>query len=77
MAQIQIDDKTASTLYQLAYQSGKDVSEYVRALVDSLIGPVPQPLSDDAFETELSKLSHDGPSLPGGFSRKDIYFDND
>ena len=75
MAMINLDDKTAKRLAQLASGMGKSVEEYVESLIpkngtESLI-------SSEEFEAELEALSFHGPSLPADFSRADIYFDHD
>lgn len=74
MASIQVDDKTAKELQSLADSCGKSVQEYLAALVGS--GEATK-LSDAEFESELTALTHHGPSLPADFSRADIYADHD
>jgi hypothetical protein len=77
MASIQIDEKTAAQLAALAAEHGVSVEEYLRAVVEREHGSETAPIAPGDFEAELDALVFDGPSLPQGFSRADIYADHD
>ncbi len=73
MTTIRIDDKTADALLAIAQSQGVTVEEYLRRLVKE--SPVNEGgnAGVESFDRELDKLTFDGPTLPGDFSRADIY----
>ena len=75
MITIQVDDRTAEMIKQLAKARGLSVSEYLRSLLPQTAGPVQS--NWDEIEQEILSLSTAGPPLPPNFSRADIYRDHD
>jgi hypothetical protein len=75
MTTINIDDKTADALKAIASSKGVTVEEYLRDLVSDRKPSSVSVGEDEQFDRELEQLSFDGPSLPGDFSRADIYVD--
>jgi len=75
MATINFDDDTAKKLAELASDQGMSIEAYVESLIPK--NGTGTPIASEEFEAELQALSFHGPSLPGDFSRADIYFDHD
>lgn len=76
MPSIQLDDGTAKALTAIAAARQMTVEQYLRSLVDNDMAPL-ENSSAAEFDRELELLLFDGPSLPAGFSRADIYADHD
>lgn len=73
-----------SRLRAEASARGEDIETFVvRAIEERLLsGPSSSTHADarpsvEEFDAELSQLTFDGPTLPGDFSRADIYIDHD
>ncbi|MEO8493644.1 MAG: hypothetical protein ABI614_01135 [Planctomycetota bacterium] len=76
MTSIQIDDGTAKALSVLAATRNLTVEAYLRSLVASDMALLENDSAAE-FDRELEPLLFDGPTLPTGFSRADIYADHD
>ena len=76
MQRIELDDQTADKLATQASALGLTIAEYLKTLVPPT--PIGQaPVSLEELDAELEELSLDLPTLPGDFSRADIYDEHD
>ena len=76
MQRIELDDQMADRLATQASALGLTIAEYLKTLVP----PAPNgqaPVSLEELDAELEELALDLPTLPGDFSRADIYIDHD
>jgi hypothetical protein len=75
---IELDDKVAAALQAQADALRLSLPEFLNRIAAS----APQAkqgenLTDEEFDRLIEEASDDTPSLPGNFSREDIYFDHD
>jgi len=77
MITMELDEQTALQLQALAAASGMTPAQYLKMMFPVVREEVPVRLEMEQWDHLVSELSFDGPSLPGDFSRIDIYGEHD
>lgn len=77
MPLIEVDSETAERLAVQAAAQGLSAGEYLRSIVPASATKDDTDVSVDDLDAELEHLTLKLPSLPGDFSRADIYDDHD
>jgi hypothetical protein len=77
MASVSLDEKTIDELQMRAAAQGMTVDAYVKSLLTESPTTGAPRLSWKEVESLLIENAHDGPTLPPGFSRADIYYEHD
>ena len=77
MPQIEVDIETAQKLAAQAAARGVSAGEYLRSIVPAVVPSSDANVLVADLDAELEQLTLKLPTLPGDFSRADIYGDHD